>query len=66
MSNLVTGKVRFSYANVFEPRVTPNGDKKYSITLLIPKGDVDTYQRIMNELNKTLQENLATDRKSVV
>lgn len=60
MSNLVTGKVRFSYANVFEPRVTPNGDKKYSITLLIPKGDVDTYQRIMNELNKTLQENLAT------
>ena len=40
MSNLVTGKVRFSYMAVFEPRKTPNGDEKYSVTLLIPKSDV--------------------------
>lgn len=58
MGNLVTGKVRFSYVNVFEPRVTPNGDEKYSVTLLIPKSDSDTYQRISAEINKTLQENL--------
>ena len=58
MGNLVTGRVRFSYVNIFEPRVTPNGDEKYSITILIPKNDTDTYQRISAEINKTLQENL--------
>lgn len=58
MGNLVTGKVRFSYVNVFAPRVTPNGDEKYSVTLLIPKTDISTKQRIDAEINKTLQENL--------
>ena len=66
MGTLVTGKVRFSYANVFEPRRTPNGEEKYSITLLIPKSDTDTYQRIMTEVNKTLQENLADTFKGVM
>ena len=66
MGNLVTGKVRFSYANVFEPRRTPNGEEKYSIMLLIPKSDTDTYQRIMTEINKTLQENLADTFKGVM
>lgn len=63
---LVTGKVRFSYVNVFTPRVTPSGDEKYSVTLLIPKSDNDTYQKIMNEINKTLQENLAETFKGVM
>lgn len=66
MSNLVTGKVRLSYVNAFEPRVTPNGDEKYSVTLLIPKTDNDTYKRISDEINKTLQENLATTFKGVM
>lgn len=66
MSNLVTGKVRFSYANVFEPRQTPNGDLKYSVTLLIPKSDANTYQRIVNELNKTLEEGVASVFKGVM
>lgn len=66
MSNLVTGKVRFSYANVFEPRKTPNGDLKYSVTLLIPKSDANTYQRIVNELNKTLEEGVASVFKGVM
>ncbi len=66
MSNLVTGKVRFSYVSVFEPRVTPNGDEKYSATLLIPKSDTNTYQAIMNELNKTLQDAVADTFKGVM
>lgn len=67
MSNLVTGKVRFSYANVFEPRASQNGgDPKYSITLLIPKSDNDTYQRIIAEINKTLQENVVDTFKGVM
>lgn len=59
MGNLVTGKIRFSYVNVFSPRVTPNGDEKYSVTILIPKNDVDTYQKIIEGINKCLQENLS-------
>lgn len=66
MGNLVTGKVRFSYANVFEPKRTPNGDEKYSITLLIPKSDTVTYNNIKAEIEKTLQENLADIFKGVV
>lgn len=33
-----TGKVRFSYLNVFEPKAVQEGaDKKYSVSLIIPK-----------------------------
>lgn len=66
MSNLVTGKVRFSYASVFEPRAVNGGEEKYSITLLIPKTDTNTYQRIIAEINKTLQENVADTFKGVM
>lgn len=66
MGNLVTGKVRFSYVQVFEPRAINGGDEKYSVTLLIPKSDVDTYQRITAEINKCLQENVATTFKGVM
>ena len=66
MGNLVTGRVRFSYVQVFEPRAINGGDEKYSVTLLIPKSDVDTYQRIMAEINKCLQENVANTFKGVM
>lgn len=66
MGNLVTGKVRFSYVQVFEPRAINGGDEKYSVTLLIPKSDVDTYQKITAEINKCLQENVATTFKGVM
>lgn len=64
--SLVTGKVRFSYASVFEPRAINGGEEKYSVTLLIPKTDNDTYQRIMAELNKTLQEAVSDTFKGVM
>lgn len=66
MGNLVTGKVRFSYVSVFEPRSINGGEEKYSVTLLIPKADGDTYQRIMAEINKCLQENLAEVFKGIM
>ena len=66
MSNLVTGKVRFSYVQVFEPKSINGGEEKYSITLLIPKTDTNTHQRIMAEINKTLQENVADTFKGVM
>lgn len=66
MGNLVTGKVRFSYVNVFEPRVTPNGDEKFSVTLLVPKSDTDTYNRINAEINRVMQESIANIFKGVM
>ena len=44
-TKFVTGKVRFSYAHVFQPAETPNGTMKYSVSILIPKTDKDTIAR---------------------
>lgn len=56
-TKVITGKVRFSYVNVFEPQ-TPQGggDPKYSITLLIPKSDTVTVGKI-NQAIKEAREN---------
>lgn len=57
MSDLIkTGKVRFSFCNVFTPRTIDEGASKYSVTMLIQKSDVETLQRIKNGMTKTLQE----------
>jgi len=46
-TQITTGKVRFSYLNVFEPRAMAGGsDLKYSVTLLVPKSDKKTLQKI--------------------
>jgi len=42
MSKVITGKVRMSYVNVFEM----NDKGKYSVCLLIPKGDKDTLAKV--------------------
>ena len=40
---VVTGKVRFSYANVFQPKASvEGGTPKYSVSLIIPKSDKKT------------------------
>lgn len=45
--HVVTGKVRLSYAHLFTPYANPNGgEPKYSTTILIPKSDIATKQRI--------------------
>lgn len=46
-TKITTGKVRFSFCHIFEPQ-TPvgGGDPKYSVTLLIPKSDTATLQKI--------------------
>ena len=46
-TKVVTGKVRFCYANVFEPTAMNEGDKeKYNICILIPKSDKATLRKI--------------------
>lgn len=46
-TQITTGKVRFSYCNLFTPRAAePDEDAKYSVTLLIPKSDKATVAKI--------------------
>lgn len=45
-TQITTGKVRFSYCNLFTPRAVQEGaTPKYSVTLLIPKSDKATTTR---------------------
>ena len=46
-TKIVTGKVRFSFVNIWEPQAPADGgEPKYNITLLIPKTDTATLQKI--------------------
>lgn len=45
-TQVTTGKVRLSYANLFTPKAQMGGDEKYSVTLLIPKSDKATVAKI--------------------
>ena len=46
-TKIVTGKTRFSFCNIFEPKAPQGGgDPKYSVTLLIPKSDTATLGKI--------------------
>jgi hypothetical protein len=46
-TRIVTGEVRFSYVNLLKPRASmQGGEEKYSVTILVPKSDVATKQRI--------------------
>lgn len=53
---ITTGKVRASFVHIFQPRQQDDGDPKYSVTLLIPKTDVNTLNAIYGEIEKAKQE----------
>lgn len=46
-----TNLVRLSYVNVFDPKENQQGVKKYSVTCLLPKSDVDGYKSLMAAIN---------------
>lgn len=50
-TKVVTGEVRFSYANIWEPQSINGSDPKYSVSLLIPKEDKKT----LNAINKAIE-----------
>lgn len=48
-NTITTGKARLSYEHLFTPHIHPGGkpeDAKYSVTVLVPKTDIATKQRI--------------------
>jgi hypothetical protein len=59
-TKVITGKVRFSYAHVFEPAAMAEGqDKKYSVSLIIPKSDKKTIEKIKAAIAQALEEGKA-------
>lgn len=52
----IIGPVRFSYANVFEPKSINNGDPKYSVSLIINKDDTHTLNIIKSCIHAALEE----------
>lgn len=55
-TKVITGKVRFSYANVFEPKSVNGGTPKYSVSLIIPKSDKKTLKKIKDALETAKKE----------
>lgn len=45
-TKIVTGKVRFSFANLTKPRLNESGVEKFSVTIILPKSDKDTIAKI--------------------
>ena len=45
-TKVITGKVRFSYVNVWEAKSINGSNPKYSISLLIPKSDAKTLDSV--------------------
>lgn len=58
-TKVLTGEVRLSYCHLdtpVAPRDNPNGEKKYSVTILLPKTDVATYEDMMRSIEAAVQE----------
>jgi hypothetical protein len=57
---VVTGKVRFSYAHVFTPQASQEGGQpKYSVSIIIPKSDKETIEKINKAIEQAKEENKA-------
>ncbi|MDP4145371.1 MAG: DUF2815 family protein [Bacillota bacterium] len=61
IQDVVTGKVRLSYVHLFTPYASQQGgEPKYSTTILVPKTDIATKQRIDAAINTAIQEGVAS------
>lgn len=60
-TKVITGKVRFSYVNIFRSRSFREGqDAKYSICLLIPKTDKKSVSEIKRAIDAAIEEGIAS------
>lgn len=56
-TKVVTNEVRMSYVQVFEPKAMDEASKaKYSVSLLIPKTDTDTIEKIEQAIEAARKE----------
>ena len=55
-TKVVTGLVRLSYANVWEPKSINGGAEKFSVSLIIPKADTKTLGSIHKAIDAAIEE----------
>ena len=56
-TKVITGpETRWSYANVWQPKAINGGTPKYSVSLLIPKSDKVTVQKIKAAIQAAYEE----------
>lgn len=55
-TKVVTGIVRLSYANVWEPASINGGSPKYSVSLIIPKSDTKTLTDINAAIDAAIEQ----------
>ena len=55
-TKVVTGLVRLSYANVWEPKSINGGAEKFSVSLIIPKADAKTLGAIQKAIDAAIEE----------
>jgi hypothetical protein len=58
-TKVITGKVRFSYANVWEPKSVNGSDPKYSVSLIIPKSDKKTLDKIKAAIEEAKKDGVS-------
>ena len=55
-TKVITGKVRMSYVHVWEPvAISEGGEKKYSVSLIIPKSDSKTVESVKAAIQNALK-----------
>ncbi|MCR4877031.1 MAG: DUF2815 family protein [Clostridiales bacterium] len=60
-TKVITGKnTRFSYCSVWEPKSINGGEPRYSVSLLIPKSDTETVERIRSAIQEAYRSGEST------
>ncbi|WP_312668282.1 DUF2815 family protein [Tissierella praeacuta] len=54
-TKVITGKVRLSYANIFEPKSINGSEPKYSVSLIIPKDDKQQIKVIEEAIKNAIE-----------
>lgn len=55
-TKVITGVVRLSYANVWEPKSINGSSEKYSVSVIIPKSDIKTINEINTAVDLAIKE----------
>ena len=56
-TKVITGpRTRWSYANVWDPKSINGGTPKYSVSLIIPKSDTKTVEKIKAAIQAAYEE----------
>lgn len=58
-TKIITGEVRLSYANVWEPKSINGGKERYSVSIIIPKSDKQTIEKIEKAIDAAIEDGLA-------